>query len=117
MQPRLSIRLYLPNGERIGPGKVALLEAIQGTGSISSAAARLHMSYSRAFLLVREINSLLREPAVVAVRGGWDGGNAELTSSGKEIIKRYRNLQNRVHAVTRGDCRLIGKLSNKNKLV
>jgi molybdate transport system regulatory protein len=34
----LSIRLDLASGGRIGPGKIALLEAIQSTGSISAAA-------------------------------------------------------------------------------
>ena len=29
---RLSIRIDLENGERIGPGKIALLEAIRSTG-------------------------------------------------------------------------------------
>ena len=38
---RLSIRLDLTGGDRIGPGKIALLEAIQATGSISAAARRL----------------------------------------------------------------------------
>ena len=37
----LSIRIDLPSGDRIGPGKIALLEAIRSTGSIS-AAARSH---------------------------------------------------------------------------
>ena len=35
---RLSIRIDLENGDRIGPGKIALLEAIRATGSISAAA-------------------------------------------------------------------------------
>jgi molybdate transport system regulatory protein len=53
---RLSIRLDLTSGDRIGPGKIALLEAIQATGSISAAARSLGMSYRRAWLLVEQIN-------------------------------------------------------------
>ena len=53
---RLSIRLDLTSGDRIGPGKIALLEAIQEAGSISGAARALGMSYRRAWLLVEEIN-------------------------------------------------------------
>jgi len=52
----LSIRIDLPSGSRIGPGKIALLEAIQSTGSISAAARSIGMSYRRAWLLVEEIN-------------------------------------------------------------
>jgi molybdenum-dependent DNA-binding transcriptional regulator ModE len=33
--PRLSIRLDFANGDRIGPGKIALLEAIRSKGSIT----------------------------------------------------------------------------------
>jgi len=38
------------NGDRIGPGKIALLEAIQAEGSIASAARHLGMPYPREFL-------------------------------------------------------------------
>jgi hypothetical protein len=38
---RVFIRLNLPNGNRIGPGKIALLEAIRAEGSITSAARYL----------------------------------------------------------------------------
>jgi molybdate transport system regulatory protein len=41
---RLSMRLDLTSGNRIGPGKIALLEAIRSTGSISAAARRVGMS-------------------------------------------------------------------------
>ena len=44
----LSIRIDLPSGNRIGPGKIALLEAIRSTGSISAAARSIGMSYRRA---------------------------------------------------------------------
>ena len=37
---RLDIRLDLTSGDRIRPGKIALLEAIQASGSISGAARR-----------------------------------------------------------------------------
>jgi len=45
--PRLSIRIDLASGDRIGPGKIALLEAIRSTGSISAGARLLGMSYRR----------------------------------------------------------------------
>ena len=83
---RLSIRLDLTSGDRIGPGKIALLEAIQEAGSISAAARALGMSYRRAWLLVEEINESLQEPAVTAATGGRQGGGAALTPSGERVI-------------------------------
>jgi molybdenum-dependent DNA-binding transcriptional regulator ModE len=45
----LSIRLDLSNGKHIGPGKIALLEAIRAEGSILAVARRFGMSYPRAW--------------------------------------------------------------------
>jgi molybdenum-dependent DNA-binding transcriptional regulator ModE len=44
---RLSIRLDCANANRIGPGKIALLEAIEAKGSIVAAARHLGMCYRR----------------------------------------------------------------------
>jgi molybdate transport system regulatory protein len=41
---RLSIRLDMASGARIGPGKVAVLEEIARSGSISAAGRALHIS-------------------------------------------------------------------------
>jgi molybdate transport system regulatory protein len=94
---RLSIRIDLTNGDRIGPGKIALLEAIKATGSISAAARRIGMSYRRAWLLVEEINAALSEPAVAAATGGRQGGGAAITPSGEEVIKLYRAVEHAAH--------------------
>ena len=83
----------------IGPGKVALLEAILRTGSISSAARTLGMSYRRAWLLVDETNRCLVRPAVRASPGGARGGGAALTPAGEELVRRYRKLERRTEAL------------------
>ncbi len=77
----------------IGPGKIALLEAIAQTGSITSAARKLGMSYRRAWLLVDETNRCLVEPAVSTAAGGKRGGGTALTSTGAEFVRRYRALE------------------------
>jgi molybdate transport system regulatory protein len=86
----------------IGPGKVALLEAIKETGSITSSAKRLGMSYRRAWLLVDETNRCLVRPAVQTAAGGLHGGGASLTPVGVELVRRYRTLEHQTSlAVTR----------------
>src|SRR5262245_14107159 len=94
---RLSIRLDLANGERIGPGKIALLEAIRDAGSISGAARRLDMSYRRAWLLIEDVNGALDEPAVAASTGGKQGGGASLTAVGGKIVELYRSIEQGAH--------------------
>jgi molybdate transport system regulatory protein len=82
----------------IGPGKVALLEAIAGTGSISAAARALKMSYRRAWLLVDETNRCLAAPAVTTATGGNRGGGAVLTPAGIEFVRCYRDLEREAKA-------------------
>jgi molybdate transport system regulatory protein len=60
----LSIRIDLVGGTRIGPGKIALLEAIAREGSISAAGRALRMSYRRAWELVEDLNRGLGAPVV-----------------------------------------------------
>ena len=80
-------------GLAIGPGKVALLEAIEETGSITAAAKKLGMSYRRAWLLVDETNRCVVRPAVQTAAGGPNGGGAALTPVGVLLVRRYRALE------------------------
>lgn len=90
---RLSIRLDLASGARIGPGKVAVLEEIARSGSISAAGRALHMSYRRTWELVEDLNRTLGKPVVETAAGGSGGGGAVLTPTGKAIVERYRAIE------------------------
>lgn len=90
---RLSIRLDLASGVRIGPGKVAVLEEIGRSGSISAAGRALRMSYRRTWELVEELNRSLGTPVVETAAGGSGGGGAVLTQAGKTVIERYRAIE------------------------
>ena len=112
---RLSIRLDLSSGDRIGPGKIALLEAIRSTGSISAAARRLGMSYRRAWLLVEELNETLREPAVAAAVGGRKGGGALLTPVGERVVALYRAIEGIARSAAAQEFRAVSKLVRKGR--
>jgi molybdate transport system regulatory protein len=90
---RLSIRLDLASGVRIGPGKVAVLEEIARSGSISAAGRALRMSYRRTWELVEDLNRNLGTPVVETAAGGSGGGGAVLTRAGKTIVERYRAIE------------------------
>jgi molybdate transport system regulatory protein len=113
--PRLSIRIDLASGDRIGPGKIALLEAIRSTGSISAGARSLGMSYRRAWLLVEEVNHMLREPAVTAETGGRSGGGAALTPVGQRVINLYRAIETQARTAAGEEFRAMGKLVRTEK--
>jgi len=90
---RLSIRLDLVSGARIGPGKVAVLEEIARSGSISAAGRALRMSYRRTWELGEDLNRTLGTPVVETAAGGSGGGGAVLTRAGKAIVERYRAIE------------------------
>lgn len=89
---RVTIRLDLPSG-RVGPGKVALLEAIDSEGSISAAARLLGMSYPRAWGLVVQLDEIVGVEVVARAPGGKKGGGATLTEAGRLLIARYRSVE------------------------
>jgi molybdate transport system regulatory protein len=80
----------------IGPGKIALLEHIGSTGSLSEAARRLKMSYRRAWLLLEDLNTSFQQPVAEMSVGGRGGGGASLTVFGKDLVAAYRNLENQI---------------------
>jgi len=90
---RLSIRLDLASGAQIGPGKVAVLEEIARSGSISAAGRAMRMSYRRTWELVDDLNRSLGTLVVATAAGGSGGGGAMLTQAGKTVIERYRAIE------------------------
>jgi molybdate transport system regulatory protein len=83
---------FAPSGS-IGPGKIALLEAIDASGSLSQAARDLGMSYRRAWGLLDDLNHTLAEPVARANAGGAGGGGAQLTAFGRTLIAAYRAVE------------------------
>ena len=77
----------------VGPGKIDLLAAIDKTGSITSAAKELGMSYRRAWLLVDTMNRCFKSAVVAAEAGGRRGGGTALTPLGAEVVRRYRRIE------------------------
>jgi molybdate transport system regulatory protein len=77
----------------VGPGKIALLEHIDSSGSLSEAARRLEMSYRRAWLLLEDLNTSFQQPVARMSVGGRGGGGAALTAFGSELVAAYRSLE------------------------
>ena len=91
--PSIRLRIDLSPDSALGPGKIALLEHIEATGSLSQAARELGMSYRRAWLLLDDVNRMFTDPASKASVGGSGGGGAQLTDLGRAIVKAYREIE------------------------
>ncbi|MDH7802882.1 MULTISPECIES: winged helix-turn-helix domain-containing protein [unclassified Rhizobium] len=91
------LRIDFPPGERLGHGKIELMELIVETGSISAAGRAMDMSYRRAWLLVDALNHMFRQPVIESQRGGKQGGGAALTAFGAELLDRYRGMEKRMN--------------------
>jgi molybdate transport system regulatory protein len=107
MSTRLTIRLDFEAGRRLGAGKIALMESIEKTGSISAAGRAHQMSYRRAWLLVDELNQLFATPVVAAHHGGSKGGGAALTDQGRRIVALYRDAEAKMRAAAQGEIEAI----------
>lgn len=100
---KLKAQLFCGDEIAMGPGKADLLEAIDKHGSISAAGRALGMSYRRTWLLVDTMNRCWRDPLVDTAAGGSHGGGARLTPLGREVLERFRDMEQRIIAAIEGD--------------
>ena len=105
-----SVRILFGAASSLGPGKVALLEAIGRGGSISAAAREMGMSYRRAWLLVEAMNGAFRQPVVVATTGGPRGGGTEVTPFGHELMARYREIETKASLAVSSELQALNRL-------
>ena len=89
----VSVRLRFADDARLGPGKIALLEAVERSGSIAAAGRDMNMSYRRAWLLIDSLNRMFDEPVVHASPGGANGGGAALSGLGRSLVAAYRAME------------------------
>ena len=109
---QFNLRVLKGNIKAIGPGKIALLEAIRDTGSISGAARKLRMSYRRAWMLVDDLNRRLSKDVVEATPGGKLGGGTTLSPTGHKLVNLYRDIERKALRHTSASTRaLLGLLT------
>ncbi len=76
-----------------GASRIGLLAAIGETGSITSAAKAVGMSYKGAWDAVDTMNNLAGEPLVVRSTGGKGGGGTTLTPRAVKLIDTFRAVE------------------------
>lgn len=106
-----------------GTARIALLAAIRDTGSITSAAKAVGISYKSAWDAVDAMNNLAGEPLVMRAVGGKGGGGTTLTPRAHRLIETFRAVEHehrkfieRASAAIEhfaGDWALIGRIGMK----
>jgi molybdate transport system regulatory protein len=109
-----TVRVLLGDAIAIGPGKAALLDAVDRMGSISGAARHLGMSYRQAWLLVDTMNSCFSKALVESAAGGPGGGGARITEFGHEVLRRYRAIEKKAEASIAGDLNAFATLMQRS---
>jgi molybdate transport system regulatory protein len=88
---RLSSVAGLSRGRRWD--HLELLERIDSSGSISTAATAMGMSYKAAWQAVEAVNNLAEQPLVERQAGGRHGGGTTLTAYGRRVVGAFRRLE------------------------
>ena len=76
-----------------GADRVALLEAIRDTGSMTRAAQAVGISYKTAWDRVQGMNNVSRLPLVERSAGGAGGGGTVLTPHALALVAAFRELE------------------------
>ena len=103
----LMLRVLTRREPALGPGKAQLLALIEATGSISSAAREMGMSYRRAWQLVESMNASFKEPLVLTAVGGKAGGGAGVSDAGRRVLDLYRRMEAAASAAIDRDLRAL----------
>ena len=93
------VKLTLCTEDRFfGPGVCELLERIRETGSIQAAAARMELSYTKAWKILNRAEEELGTSLITRVSGGRNGGSSTLTPAGEEAVKDFREMERKLAA-------------------
>ena len=99
MDKTVKTKVWLDLGQGVAfcHGKAKLLSAIDEFGSIRCAAREVNMSYKRAWRYIRELEKGLGYKIVSTTIGGAGGGGAQLTESGRHLLREYEEAKAQVN--------------------
>ena len=90
LAPRAKLWLEVDGKIALSEWRVALLEAVEETGSLTQAAAHIGVSYRTAAYKLREIEANLGVRLLEGHSGGAAGGGSRLTPAGRDYVRRWR---------------------------
>ncbi|TYO96692.1 molybdate transport system regulatory protein [Geothermobacter ehrlichii] len=90
---RSKIWLEFDGRPLLGDGRERLLLAIRDTGSLNAAAARLGLSYRKAWAQLKQMEEHAPFRLVVRSKGGRGGGSTRLTGEAERLLDRYARIR------------------------
>ncbi|QGM45642.1 winged helix-turn-helix domain-containing protein [Methylocystis heyeri] len=90
----IEVTLNFPNGGRLSPEDIMLIEAVRKQRSILGASRATGVSYRKCWLVVDAMNRTFETP-VFATFPGRRGGGAELTPFGERLVALYGSITRR----------------------
>ncbi|WP_125114698.1 winged helix-turn-helix domain-containing protein [Agathobaculum sp. Marseille-P7918] len=96
LKVRASLRIVRED-KLFGPGVAQLLEGVEELGSLRRSAARMEMSYNKAWSVVHGCEEQLGFALLERHIGGAGGGGAVLTEKGKLLLARYQAFSRKAH--------------------
>ena len=92
MQIKANFWVERGGGVALSRWRVALLRAVEETGSITAGAERMKVPYRRAWDKIRESEERLGAKLLLTKTGGAGGGGAQLTPLGAECVRRFEQF-------------------------
>jgi molybdate transport system regulatory protein len=92
MRMRYNFWIEVEDAVALSGWRVALLEAVEETGSISAAAARMGVHFRVAWRKIKEMEQRLGVRLVLGQAGGAHGGGAKLTAEAHDYVRRFRRF-------------------------
>ncbi len=89
-----SLKLRLRKGcTFFGPGVAQLLNLVEETQSLNTAAQTMGMAYSKAWNIIKVAEEALGYPLLVRTIGGVNGGGSMVTDEGKKVVRQFLKFQ------------------------
>ena len=95
--------MQAPNGFGFGSRFIAILEAVDRTGSIKHAAADVGRSYRHVWSRVKRAEEALSCTLVTTHLGGPDKDRSELTPAARHVVSRFHELRTRLLSLASRD--------------
>ena len=97
---KIDCRIYIRDDEGnkvLGRGPCELLERVERCGSLNAASKEMGMAYSKAYRIIKGAELALGFPLLERTTGGRNGGGSLVTETGRECIRRYSLLDEKIN--------------------